>query len=87
VGEPRRADAPSLPKASSPGTSANDEDYGNPTTLRFSRRLGEAWADAEYASAFEGSNQKFSVRYAGTFGLSVILATLAAFAIGVMGMG
>ena len=31
---------------------------GWPTTLRFSRRLGERWRDADYASAIEGPDQR-----------------------------
>lgn len=38
-----------------PQTKAQDDDNGGwPTTLRFSRRLGEATRGAEYAMAIEG---------------------------------
>ena len=41
---------PSMPRPSSGATEW-------PTTLRFSRRLGEALRGADYAAAFEGANE------------------------------
>ena len=53
---------------------------GAPTTLRFSRRAGEAWHDAEYASAIERPQSRrygsaplalamYVIAFAGVYGL------------------